>query len=58
MNATVKNSKMARRYGEEFKRQAVELMSHVVKRKNHFFERKSKRYPLRGRWSEPSEQTE
>jgi transposase-like protein len=28
MNATVKNSKMARRYGEEFKRQAVELMIH------------------------------
>jgi transposase len=28
MNATVKNSKMARRYGEEFKRQAVELTIH------------------------------
>ncbi|MBV8279078.1 MAG: transposase [Verrucomicrobia bacterium] len=28
MNATVKNNKMARRYGEEFKRQAVELMIH------------------------------
>jgi transposase-like protein len=28
MNATVKNSKMARRYGEEFKRHAVELMIH------------------------------
>jgi transposase-like protein len=28
MNATVKNGKMARRYGEEFKRQAVELMIH------------------------------
>jgi hypothetical protein len=28
MDATVKNSKMARRYGEEFKRQAVELMIH------------------------------
>jgi transposase-like protein len=32
MNATVKNSKMARRYGEEFKRQAVELMIHGGKR--------------------------
>jgi transposase len=31
MNATVKNSKMARRYGEEFKRQAVELMIHSGK---------------------------
>jgi transposase-like protein len=28
MNATVKNSKMARRYGEEFKRRAVEMMIH------------------------------
>ena len=28
MNATVNNSKMARRYDEEFKRQAVELMIH------------------------------
>jgi transposase-like protein len=26
MSTTVKNSKMARRYGEDFKRQAVELM--------------------------------
>jgi hypothetical protein len=26
MSTTVKNSKMARRYGEEFKRQAVELL--------------------------------
>jgi transposase len=31
MNATVKKSKMARRYGEEFKRQAVELMIHSGK---------------------------
>src|ERR1700746_228207 len=31
MNVTVKNSKMARRYGEEFKRQAVELMIHSGK---------------------------
>jgi transposase len=31
MNATVKNSKMARRYGEDFKRQAVELMIHSGK---------------------------
>jgi len=31
MNTTVKNSKMARRYGEEFKRQAVELMIHSGK---------------------------
>jgi transposase len=28
MSTTGKNSKMARRYGEEFKRQAVELMIH------------------------------
>jgi len=28
MSKTVKNSKMARRYGEEFKRQAVELTIH------------------------------
>ena len=28
MSTTVKNSKMARRYGEEFKRQAVELLLH------------------------------
>jgi transposase-like protein len=28
MSTTVKNSKMARRYGEDFKRQAVELMIH------------------------------
>ena len=28
---TVKNSKMARRYGEEFKRQAVELLLHSGK---------------------------
>jgi transposase len=31
MSTTVKNSKMARRYGEEFKRQAVELMIHSGK---------------------------
>ena len=31
MNTTVKNSKMARRYGEDFKRQAVELMIHSGK---------------------------
>ena len=31
MSATVKNSKMARRYGEEFKRQAVELVLHSGK---------------------------
>jgi transposase-like protein len=28
MSTTVKNSKMARRYGEDFKRQAVELLLH------------------------------
>jgi transposase-like protein len=28
MSTTVKNSKIARRYGEEFKRQAVELLLH------------------------------
>jgi transposase-like protein len=31
MNATMKSSKMARRYGEEFKRQAVELIIHGAK---------------------------
>jgi transposase len=31
MSATVKNSKMARRYGEEFKRHAVELVLHSGK---------------------------
>jgi DNA-binding NarL/FixJ family response regulator len=31
MSTTVKNSKMARRYGEEFKRQAVELLIHSGK---------------------------
>ena len=31
MSTTVKNSKMARRYGEEFKRQAVELVIHSGK---------------------------
>ena len=31
MSITVKNSKMARRYGQEFKRQAVELMIHSGK---------------------------
>ncbi len=31
MNETVKKSKMARRYGEEFKRQAVELIIHSGK---------------------------
>jgi len=31
MSTTVKNSKMVRRYGEEFKRQAVELMIHSGK---------------------------
>jgi transposase-like protein len=31
MSITVKNSKMARRYGEDFKRQAVELMIHSGK---------------------------
>src|SRR5215468_10644456 len=31
MSTTVKNSKMARRYGEEFKRQAVELLLHSGK---------------------------
>jgi hypothetical protein len=31
MNTTVKSSKMARRYGEEFKRQAVELLIHSGK---------------------------
>jgi transposase len=31
MNTTVKNSKMARRYEEEFKRQAVELLIHSGK---------------------------
>ena len=31
MSMTVKNSKMARRYGEEFKRQAVELLLHSGK---------------------------
>ena len=31
MSATVKNSKMARRYGKEFKRQAVELLLHSGK---------------------------
>jgi transposase-like protein len=31
MSTTVKKSKMARRYGEEFKRQAVELMIHSGK---------------------------
>jgi len=31
MSTTVKNSKMARRYGEDFKRQAVELMIHSGK---------------------------
>jgi Transposase len=32
MSTTVKNSRMARRYGEDFKRQAVELMIHSGKR--------------------------
>ena len=32
MSTTVKNSKMARRYEEEFKRQAVELLIHSGKR--------------------------
>jgi transposase len=32
MSTTVKNSKMARRYGEDFKRQAVELLLHSGKR--------------------------
>ncbi len=31
MNETVKKSKMVRRYGEEFKRQAVELIIHSGK---------------------------
>ena len=31
MSTTVKNSKMARRYEEEFKRQAVELVIHSSK---------------------------
>src|SRR5271165_7158995 len=31
MSTTVKNSKMVRRYGEDFKRQAVELMIHSGK---------------------------
>ena len=31
MSTTVKNSKMARRYGEDFKRQGVELMIHSGK---------------------------
>src|ERR1700758_1477644 len=31
MSGTVKNSKMARRYGEEFKREAVELLLHSGK---------------------------
>jgi transposase len=31
MSTTVKNNKMARRYGEDFKRQAVELMIHSGK---------------------------
>ena len=31
MSTTVKNSKMARRYGEDFKRQAVELILHSGK---------------------------
>lgn len=31
MSTTVKNSKMARRYGEEFRRQAVELLLHSGK---------------------------
>jgi len=31
MSTTVKNSKMARRYREDFKRQAVELMIHSGK---------------------------
>ena len=31
MSATVKNSKMARRYGEDFKRQAVEMIIHSGK---------------------------
>jgi transposase len=31
MSTTVKNSKMSRRYGEEFKRQAVELVIHSGK---------------------------
>ena len=31
MSMTVKNSKMARRYGEEFKRQTVELLLHSGK---------------------------
>jgi len=31
MSTTVKSSKMARRYGEEFKRQAVELLIHSGK---------------------------
>ena len=31
MSTTVKNSKMARRYGEDFKRQAVELVIHSGK---------------------------
>lgn len=31
MSITVKNSKMARRYGEDFKRQAVEMIIHSGK---------------------------
>ena len=31
MSTTVKNSRMARRYDEEFKRQAVEMVLHSVK---------------------------
>jgi transposase len=31
MSITVKNSKMARRYGQEFKRQAVEMLIHSGK---------------------------
>jgi transposase len=31
MSTTVKNSKMARRYGEDFKRQAVEMIIHSGK---------------------------
>jgi transposase-like protein len=31
MSPTVKSTKMARRYGEEFKRQAVELLIHSGK---------------------------
>jgi transposase InsO family protein len=46
MSTTVKNSKMARRYGEEFKRQAVELLLHSGKTQRQVARELDVRKPL------------